>query len=355
MGILPGCSVQVDKLLPLVQQAVVKGFVTQAACDDVFDIFSHGSTLYCDYDALHASLSSTKVFRNYPTALGNRRGVSKGLRKRVEASQTMCLGQFNSSDVHLLPERSLVFPLGAVPKKGPDGLPLEEWRPTSDHTKSTFNQWCNPPSHSLTATDDVADMLLPGYSMAVADIHNAFALIPLSPLIWKFMFFTWYNVYDDNDNAIYLYANLFSDFGGAGTPEVFRRFFVDVLLNVARAESIISPCRLVPTHVDDFSIIDKEEKVANLEMSRLQIFFGELGVLFKNGSFSSANKIQLMVGFIWNSTDQTRELTDARRERYICDWRRHAAAKSMTLHERQSEPQADRRMHQAWYQPSLPW
>ena len=283
VGCLPGCSIKTGKLLHLAHKAASKGFITEAACKEVMTMFTSGSTLYCDYDALGKSLGSTRVFRNYKTATENKKGINQGLRKRVEASQTLCLGKFDrASAMQLLPPKSIVFPLGGVQKKRPDGSPMDEWRPASDHTKSGFNGWSNPPTHSLTATDDVARMSIPGHAMAVGDIHNAFALIPLSTKIWQYMFFTWYNLEDDDDDNEYLYANLFADFGSRGAPEAFRTLFVEVILGIARSEEVVNLCREVPIHVDDFCFIDAAASVADGDMMRFQTFLGEMGVQLKN-------------------------------------------------------------------------
>ena len=299
-------------------------------------MFTKGSNLYCKYEALESHLHTSRFFRNYKSATENRHGVSKGIRKRVGAQQSYCLGPFSRGDLSLLPTKSLVFPLGGVQKKGENGVLLEEYRPASDHTKSGFNMFSDPPSFSLTATQDVARMFHVGFSMAVGDIQNAFALIPLSPQIWKFMFFVWYNVFDANDTQEYLYANLFADFGSRGAPEAFRVLFVEVCVGIARCESVICPTREIPIHVDDFCVIDKSKVVADQEMQTLMLFFGELGIQFKNGNFAYANWLQTMLGFVWDSNTLTRQLTAARRDQYIQDWKSHAVKKSISLRERQS-------------------
>ena len=45
----------------------------------------------------------------------------------------------------------------------------------------------------------------------------------------------------------------------------------------------------------------------------------------------------MMLGFIWNSLQQTRQLTKPRRERYVADWKSHAAMKALPLKVRQSD------------------
>ena len=115
---LPGCSVRTGKLLHLARKATSKGLVTKEAFRHVVGMFTTGSTLYCDYDALENNLCSTKVFKNYKTATENRKGVTQGIRKRVEASQTLCLGKFDRQNaLQLLPPKSIVFPLGGGAKE----------------------------------------------------------------------------------------------------------------------------------------------------------------------------------------------------------------------------------------------
>ena len=343
---LPGCTIDVGKLISLMRKAVARDFVQDTAAQLVEQMLTIGSDLYCNYEALESHLRTTRMFRNYKSATNNRVGVSKGIRKRVEAMQSYCLGPFNRKDLSLLPPNSLVFPLGGVQKKGADGKLLEEFRPASDHTKSGFNLFSNPPSFSLTATQDVARMLHEGYSMAVGDIQNAFALIPLSPHIWKFMFFVWYNVYDADDDQEYLYANVFADFGSRGAPEAFRVLFVDVCVGIARSENVICPTREIPIHVDDFCVIDQCPDVADREMGSLMLFLNELGIQFKNGAFANADWLQIMLGFVWNARTLTRQLTESRRDQYVKDWRMHAQQKSLSLKERQSDIG---RLHRAVY------
>ena len=68
---LPGCSINVGKLFPLLHKAVAKKFVKPAAALQVEQMFTHGSDLYCDYEALNSSLRTSRMFRNYKSAVDN--------------------------------------------------------------------------------------------------------------------------------------------------------------------------------------------------------------------------------------------------------------------------------------------
>ena len=50
-----------------------------------------------------------------------------------------------------------------------------------------------------------------------------------------------------------LFANIFGDFGAAGMPGTFKRFFVDVVVNMARSVRVLT--LPMPVYVDDCALI----------------------------------------------------------------------------------------------------
>ena len=75
--------------------------------------------------------------------------------------------------------------------------------------------------------------------MYVSDVADAFMLIPLAPWLWPFFLFRWFG-HDDSSDALYLYCHLFGDFGTKGLPGTFKIFLVDVVIQTARSECIMS-------------------------------------------------------------------------------------------------------------------
>ena len=89
-----------------------------------------------------------------------------------------------------------VFPMGGVPKPHEPSV----IRPTSDHTKTGFNEHTvlGILKHSLDAYNQVCWCLKQGFCMYVSDVQDAFLLIPLAPWVWFFMFFRWFGDAESN-------------------------------------------------------------------------------------------------------------------------------------------------------------
>ena len=135
--------------------------------------------------------------------------------------------------------------------------------------------------------------------MYVSDVTDAFLLIPLAPWIWPFFFFRWFE--DDSDGAdLFLYCHLFGDFGTRGLPATFKVFFVDVVVQMARSEFILTlPLEI---YVDDGGLIGPRELETNVEMRMLQSWTSEYcGVEWKQPKDKPASQQNQMIGFIWNS------------------------------------------------------
>ena len=181
----------------------------------------------------------------------------------------------------------------------------------------------------------VASVCLDGAYMAVGDVADAFPMIPLFPAICKWFFFVWFNPYDHQDPAEYLFASLCADFGTRGAPGAFKILFADVLVGVARSELIIT--LPMPIHVDDFGLIGPSAAVVNAEMDAFAAFMAGLNAHLKDLKEKRASQQQEMIGYFWDSVNLTRELLAVKRIMYVTTWRRHAAQRALTLRELQSD------------------
>ena len=330
---MPGPRVDYARLLPLVRRAVVRGYVSLDSAWFVHEMFTSGCKLGVDVEAFEQSRKGTRWHRNYKSATEHRAPISKGIRKRLEKGTSYCLGRMNKECLCKLPSNSIIFPMGGVAKK----LERDEWRPTSDHTKSEFNLYCSLAGleHSLTAEKEVEELFRAGRYMAVGDVADAFPLIPLSPLLWKWFFFVWFNPYDETDPADYLFNSIRADFGSKGAPGCFKILFVDVLVGTARSELIVT--LPMPIHVDDFALIGSLKSMVDDEMLQLGKFLARFNVGLKDLKERMAAQYQLMIGFLWDSVELSRQLPEEKLAAYLHAWRSHANQRSLTLRELQSD------------------
>jgi len=174
-------------------------------------------------------LRGRRVFRNYKSAYVGGESVSAAVNARVAAGKTLKIGKWGEvvPELNRTAENYFVFPMGGVPK------PHEPTviRPTSDHTKTGFNEHTvlGILKHSLDAYNQVCWCLKQGFCMYVSDVQDAFLLIPLAPWVWFFMLFRWFGDAESNTDDC-LYAHLFGDFGTRGMPGTFKIFLVDVVV-----------------------------------------------------------------------------------------------------------------------------
>ena len=328
---LPGVSIDYDRLIPLIKRAVARGFVDMIAADFVMHGLWYGFDLGIDTDMLKGK----QRFRNYPTALEARPYVSKATRSRLEAHKTICLGEWEVWQRDALPWSTWrIFPLGAVPK------PLEptEMRPVSDHTRTGLKDATDMTflKHSLNAYEEIATFLKQGFFLRVGDVEGAFPLLPLAPRLWPYFLFHWWDVTapDDDVHAKWcLYVHVCGDFGAAGLPGTWKVFFSDVIVGVARSESILSLPMVV--YVDDTGTIGADQGQADREGVAFREFLKQLGIYMKELKERAAATLQLMLGFWWDSLSQTRTLE----ERKFCDYlemlRECEGKRSLTLRDMQ--------------------
>ena len=236
---LPGVSIRFDRVVPLIERAMARGFVSRLHGDYVINGLWHGFDLGIDMSCVHGK----RRFRNYASAIEGRKFVSKATRARVSDGKTVCLGYYDhDKDRHDLPwDKWRIFPVGAVPKP----LEPDSMRPVSDHTRTGLKDATDMEifRHSLTTYDDIAKWLRHGYFMRIGDVDGAFPLLPLAPHLWPLFLFHWWDIeVSDEDEAApwCLYAHLTGDFGAAGLPGTWKIFFSDVMVGIARSENILT-------------------------------------------------------------------------------------------------------------------
>ena len=304
---LPGVSIVYDRFLHILGRAVSRGFVCAKHAEFVAKGLWHGFD--CGINV--SLLKGRRRFRNYASALEARPQVTKATRGRVLAGKTLALCRVAldysvSSLSPLIPfDDWRIFPIGAVPK------PLEpsEVRPVSDHTKSGIKAATDDEGlrHSLTALQDIERELKFGYSMVVGDIDAAYPLLPLAWWIWPFFMFVWFDVdVSDAVDVMRLYMHVTGDFGTSGLPGTFKIFFTDVVVGMARSESVLTLPLAV--YVDDCSLMGRFQRFLMREWNDFKSFLEALGIFMKQIKERAAAMVQLVLGFWWDSVLRSRTL-----------------------------------------------
>ena len=328
---LPGCSFDFDVFMPILQRAVIRGFVPLSAAKFVADGLRWG--FRCGVDVTR--MKGKRIFSNYPTAFAGAAKVSKAILKRVQASKTMCLGVFDRSMKHLVPfDVFCVFPMGAVKKKLEDEL-----RPVDDHTRTLLNACTDLTGlrYSGNVHREVASLFFSMFYMLVKDVSDAFPLVPLHPSLWPFMLFQWFDVEAEQRGEVpgwSLFVHLFAGFGMSGLPGVWKILFQDVVVGMARSERQLT--LPMPVFVDDAAVIGSTESEVNLEGAALAAFLLFLGITMKEIKTRWAATLQLYIGLWWNSITRTVELEPARRDLYLQSFDAVQNARVLTLREVQS-------------------
>ena len=331
---LPGCHIKYDRFVPILLRAMSRGYVKDCYGNFVLHGLRHGF----DIGAQRELLKGKRVFKNYSSAYDGKASVSAAILGRLEANKTLCLGRMQDviPALNLYSDAYYFFPLGAVPKPHEP----EVMRPVSDHTKTGFNAHTvmGILGHSLDTFKRVAWLLKRNYFMYVSDVADAFVNIPLAPWVWMFMLFRWFELPSDSDQSgsdDFVYVHLFGDFGTRGLPGTWKIFLVDVVINMARSEFVIS--LPIEIYVDDASLIGVQRAVVDQEMSNLQTFTSEeCGISWKWAKDRAASQRQLYIGFWWDSTDLSLTLDEKKLGRYLTDLAEAGVASSLTLRDRQS-------------------
>ena len=327
---LPGCGVKYDSFMECMWRAVGRGFVKH---EDA--VFAQQGLRY----GFKAGIDVTRMlghkwYKNYKTALDGRDAVTRATMKRVQAGKTIPLGTWTNtlaSGIKSVYRASAIFPIGAVSK------PLEpgEVRPTSDHSATGLNSATDLEGlrHSLNAYEEIAWFLELDYCMRMSDVEAAFPMLPLHPDVWPFFLFRFFAGPEDTEMS--LFANIFGDFGAAGMPGTFKRFFVDVVVQMARSMHVLT--LPMPIYVDDCALIGPCPDEVDAEMVAFHEWAWDVcGVAFKAIKDRLAATRQLALGFWWDSETLTRELEEKKLLQYLDMLATFAVRDKMTLREMQS-------------------
>ena len=326
---LPGVSLKYGTFLPVMWGAVRAGWVAQRHAEFVSNGLRHGFDLGVDT----RKLQGHRWFRNYGTAMQARDMVTAAVMSRVECGKTLLVGRWDkglAAAWEAMFESSCIFPMGGTPK------PLEptKIRPTDDHTRTGVNAATDMAElrHTLNAYQEVAEFLRPGYFMRVSDVEAAFPLLPLSPYLWPFFAFRFFAQPTDPFQS--LFVHLCADFGAAGTPGTFKIFFVEVVVNMARALKVLT--LNMPVYVDDLALIGRYQAQVDREMLAFHAWAWDIcGIVFKAIKDKPASQRQLMLGLWWDSRVFTRTLDERKLVSYVDMLAGLACATTLTLKELQ--------------------
>ena len=330
---LPGCTIKYESFLPALRRAVSRGYVKDWHAAFVERGLVEGFTLGVDPD----SLKGQRIFSNGRRAYMARAAVSESIWQRVQKHKTLHLGPWNEVYPLLVKKyrNFFCFPLNAVPKPHQP----EVMRPTSDHTRTGFNAATvmGILRYSLDTYNRVAWLLKRNAFMYVSDVEDAFLIIPLSPVIWPFMIFRWFASSEAvTENA---FMHLFGDFGTRGLPGTFKIFLVDVVVQVARSEFVVT--LPLEVYVDDVAMIGAEgggdAEAVNAEMRGFQEWSVRVtGVTWKVLKDKEAAVPQYYVGFWWDSRVFSRTLDEQKLLSYLNVLASAGVSRCLNLQERQS-------------------
>ena len=327
--VLPGCSIKYDSFLSVMWRAVSRGYVRDSHARFVADGLRNGFTLGVSSDRVKGL--GRRMFRNYPTAYAARSQVSASIAARVQKQKTLCLGLWSSlqQEVAGLFSDYFIFPMGAVPKPHEPSV----MRPTSDHTKTGWNALAilGLLAYSLNAYPEVAWLLKQNYFMYVSDVEDAFMMIPLAPWVWPFFFFRFFET--DSSTEESLFVHLFGDFGTNGMPGTFKIFLVDVVVQMARSEFVLTLPMVI--YVDDAALVGTDSGDTNAEMRAFQQWSWEVcGVPWKAAKDRASAQLQYYIGFWWDSGSLTRSLDEKKVLAYLDMLLWAAQATWLTLRDR---------------------
>lgn len=328
---LPGCSIPHDRFMPVLLRAMSRGYVKDSVGKYVMEGFTSGFTLGVSRSAV-AGVMGRRYFRNYPPAFKFRNAITDALIARVKKFKTLRLGLWSDVRPALeAVEDCALFPMGCVPKPHD----LKVMRPTSDHTKSGWNSHTvmGVLGHTLDTFKRVSWLLKKNTFMYVSDVEDAFMLIPLASWVWWFFLCRGFASYKDCEESVFMH--LFADFGSRGMPGTFKLFLVDVVIQMALSEFVLT--LPVVVHVDDLACFHDDEEALNEEMRLFQLWSTLVcGVGWKLSKDKKAALLQLFCGFWWDSRDLTLRLMEEKLAIYLDCFQEAARSRVLTLVSRQS-------------------
>ena len=140
---------------------------------------------------------------------------------------------------------------------------------------------------------------------------------------------------DSSTDALSLFMHVCGDFGAAGMPGTFKKFFVDGVVQMARSMHVLT--LPMPIYVDDCTLIGPVESEVNAQMEAFHDFAGDVcGVFFKVAKDRMAAQVQTALGFVWDSTTLTRELEGGKLLSYLDLLAEYSTRPTLTLREMQS-------------------
>ena len=328
---IPGCTIKYDSFLTCMWRAVSRGYVKQWDAEFV----AHGLRWGFDCGVRRDQAKGKRVFRNYQSAVDARSSVTKAIASRLAKGKSLALGPWavveaalKAAGVH----DYFVFPMGATPKKDSPDPANPVMRPTDDHTRTGLNAISEILRYSLNAYKEVAWLLKQNYFMYVADVEDAFLLLPLAPWLWFFMMFRCFLSDDDREETTCVHVC--GDFGTKGLPYTFHIFFEKVVVQMARSEFVLTLPMVV--YVDDCGIIGEDKALLDKEAPEFMEWADEkCGVSFKVSKRREGSQGQHMIGFTWCSRTLTRSLGEVKLQAYLTDLLACGVARVLTLRERQ--------------------
>ena len=92
---LPGCTLIFDRIVPVLQRAVIRGFVSLPHAQHTFRSLRFGYTGGAQQALLERS--GQRPFRNYPSAIAARAAVTRSLNARITAGKSLLIGKASNS------------------------------------------------------------------------------------------------------------------------------------------------------------------------------------------------------------------------------------------------------------------
>ena len=308
---LPGVGIKYGPFLECMWRSVDRGFVDRDKA--LFCAEGLKSGFMCGVDV--SLMTGHRWFKNYPPAIEARHAVTAAINERVVNKKTLALGTWTAglgAVVRSMFRATAIAPINAVPKP----MEPEKVRPTTDHTRTGFNAATSLEflGHSLDTYNEIAHFLKSDYFMHVSDVDSAFPMLPFHWSLWPFLLTRFFSA-DDTDKLT-LFMHVCGDFGTRGMPGVFKIFFSDVVVNMARSEGVLT--LPMPIYVDDMALIGQFKRVVLAEMQMFQAWaLLVCGVVFKIIKDRVAAKRQLMIGFWWCSQSLTRTLPEIKLKQYV--------------------------------------
>ena len=330
---IPGCTIKYDSFMTCMWRAVSRGYVKRWDAEFVANGLRHGFDCGVDQELA----KGRRVFRNYQSAVDARSSVTKAISSRLGKGKSLALGPWASVEAALKTAGIFdyyLFPMGATPKKDSPDPANPIMRPTDDHTRTGLNfiTCMDSLRYALKTYAEVAWLLKQNYFMYVADVEDAFLLLPLAPWLWFFMLFRCYLSDDDEEETACVH--LCGDFGTRGMPGTFYIFFVKVVVQMGRSELVLTLPMAV--YVDDCGIIGDSKPQLDAESTAFMEWSdATCGVKFKVSKRVPGSQEPHMIGFTWDSRTLTRSLGEVKLHSYLTELLACGEARVLTLQQRQ--------------------